>query len=107
MVTTEAPPTRRERGKAQKREQIFEAARTLFHAHDFSEVTTQKIADTADVAVGTLFRYVQSKDELLLLMHDTVWQPPAGLDGLLTLLRSAAAPCARPIPRRPRTTRTP
>ena len=50
MVTTEAPPTRRERGKAQKREQIFEAARTLIHAHAFSEVTTQKIADTADVA---------------------------------------------------------
>ena len=68
MTTTGAAPTRRERGKAQKREQIFEAARTLFQAHDFDEVTTQQIADTADVAVGTLFRYVQSKDELLLMV---------------------------------------
>jgi len=68
MTTTAAASTRRERGKAQKREQIFEAARKLFHAHDFSEVTTQQIADTADVAVGTLFRYVQSKDELLLMV---------------------------------------
>ena len=68
MTTTAAAPTRRERGKALKREQIFEAARTMFHAHDFSEVTTQQIADTADVAVGTLFRYVQSKDELLLMV---------------------------------------
>jgi len=68
MTTTGAAPTRRERGKAQKREQIFEAARTLFQAHDFDEVTTQQIADTADVAVGTLFRYVPSKDELLLMV---------------------------------------
>jgi AcrR family transcriptional regulator len=68
MTTTAAAPTRRERGKALKREQIFEAARTMFHAHDFSEVTTQQIADAADVAVGTLFRYVQSKDELLLMV---------------------------------------
>jgi AcrR family transcriptional regulator len=89
MVTTGEAPTRRERGKAQKREQIFEAARALFQAHDFDEVTTQQIADLADVAVGTLFRYVQSKDELLLMvgnemigtrLRDDMAEHLAGLD---------------------------
>lgn len=39
----------------------------LFHAYDFDEVTTQQVADRADVSVGTLFRYAQSKEELLLM----------------------------------------
>ena len=39
----------------------------------------------------SLYRYVTSKDELLLLMQDTVWQPPAGLDAPLDGWRAGAA----------------
>jgi AcrR family transcriptional regulator len=48
------PIGRRERAKQDKREQILTAARELFTRHGVSGVTTQQIADRADVAIGTL-----------------------------------------------------
>ena len=59
---------RRERSKLQKRARIFTAARTLFAEHGYAEVTTQQIAEHADVAAGTVFRYAATKAELLLMV---------------------------------------
>jgi TetR/AcrR family transcriptional regulator len=70
-VQSEAPPIgRRERNKQQKLERITEAARELFSKYGVDEVTTQQIADQADVGTGTLFLYAKSKAELLLLVHN-------------------------------------
>ena len=67
----DAPPIgRRERNKQQKLERITAAATELFSEHGVDEVTTQQIADRADVGTGTVFLYAKSKAELLLLVHN-------------------------------------
>ena len=67
----DAPPIgRRERNKQQKLERITAAATELFSEHGVDEVTTQQIADRADVGAGTVFLYASSKAELLLLVHN-------------------------------------
>lgn len=69
-----AAPGRRERNKEQKQQRIFDAAAELFAAHGYAAVTTQQIAERADVATGTLFRYAASKAELLLMVHNEYYR---------------------------------
>lgn len=69
MVTT-AAESRRDRGMRLKRARIFDAARALFEDRGFDAVTTQTVADRADVAVGTVFRYAATKSELLLMVYN-------------------------------------
>ncbi|MFD4957578.1 TetR/AcrR family transcriptional regulator [Microbacterium sp. NPDC058389] len=68
------PAGRRERNKDAKRAAIFDAAATLFEAHGFAAVTTQQIAEHADVAAGTVFRYASSKAELLLMVYNVEFE---------------------------------
>lgn len=65
-TTVDGPVSRRERNKAEKQGRILAAARSLFATKPFDEVTTQEVAETADVATGTLFNYATSKAELLM-----------------------------------------
>lgn len=58
----------RERTKQARAARIFDAASELFLANGFSATTTQQIAERADVAEGTLFRYAATKVELLLMV---------------------------------------
>lgn len=62
---------RRERNKLAKLDRITTAARELFAEHGVDEVTTQQIADKADVGTGTLFLYARTKGELLLLVQNS------------------------------------
>jgi len=64
------PIGRRERATQDKRERIMTAARELFAEHGVSGVTTQQIADQADVAIGTLYRYASTKAELLIMVQN-------------------------------------
>ena len=64
------PIGRRERAKQDKRERIMTAARELFVEHGVSGVTTQQIADRADVAIGTLYLYASTKAELLIMVQN-------------------------------------
>lgn len=68
-VATE-PLGRRERNKRAKLQRITAAAGELFAAHGVDEVTTQQIADAADIGTGTLFLYAKTKGELLLLVQN-------------------------------------
>lgn len=61
---------RRERNKLEKLERITAAASELFAKHGIEDVTTQQIADRADIGTGTLFLYAKSKGELLLLVQN-------------------------------------
>jgi AcrR family transcriptional regulator len=61
---------RRERNKQAKLERITAAASALFAQHGADEVTTQQIAEQADIGTGTLFLYVKTKGELLLLVQN-------------------------------------
>ncbi|WP_209559540.1 TetR/AcrR family transcriptional regulator [Frigoribacterium sp. PvP032] len=64
---------RRERNKQEKLERITRAASDLFSRHGVDEVTTQQIAEAADVGAGTLFLYARTKGELLLLAQNAAY----------------------------------
>ncbi|WP_314452527.1 TetR/AcrR family transcriptional regulator [uncultured Microbacterium sp.] len=70
MPPTSPPVGRRERNKQEKRERIVAAAATLFAERGVDDVTTQEIADAADIGTGTLFLYAKTKGELLLLVQN-------------------------------------
>ncbi|MFT3709735.1 MAG: TetR/AcrR family transcriptional regulator [Archangium sp.] len=62
---------RREQNKLEKRERIREAAEKLFLKKGYDATTTREVAETADVAAGTVFLYARDKDDLLfLVMHE-------------------------------------
>jgi len=70
MSLASQPFGRRERNKQQKLDRITAAASELFAEHGIEDVTTQQIADKADIGTGTLFLYAKSKGELLLLVQN-------------------------------------
>jgi AcrR family transcriptional regulator len=71
MSLSSRPVGRRERNKQEKRDRITAAARELFAERGVDEVTTQEIADKADIGAGTLFLYAKTKGELLLLVQNS------------------------------------
>ncbi|GAB3945594.1 hypothetical protein GCM10029976_071630 [Kribbella albertanoniae] len=81
------PAGRRERNKQEKLDRITAAAGELFAERGVDEVTTQEIADKADIGAGTLFLYAKSKGELLLLVQNS------GYADALAEGRSAAERC--------------
>jgi AcrR family transcriptional regulator len=73
MPLDSRPVGRRERNKQQKLDRITAAARELFAERGVDEVTTQEIADQADIGAGTLFLYAKTKGELLLLVQNSTY----------------------------------
>lgn len=71
MPVDSQPIGRRERNKRDKLERIIAAARDLFDTYGVDAVTTQQIADQADIGTGTLFLYAKSKSELLLMVQNS------------------------------------
>ncbi|GAA4026500.1 TetR/AcrR family transcriptional regulator [Streptomyces plumbiresistens] len=90
---------RRERNKQEKLDRIVAAASELFAEHGVDEVTTQQIADKADIGTGTLFLYAKTKGELLLLVQNAKYvealeqgradaeRVPGVLDAVLAIVR--------------------
>ena len=90
---------RRERNKQAKFDRIVAAASELFAEHGVDEVTTQQIADKADIGTGTLFLYAKTKGELLLLVQNAKYVEaleqgradaetvPGVLDAVLAIVR--------------------
>ena len=70
MTDAAASLGRRERNKLDKLARITAAAGDLFAQHGVDDVTTQQIADRADIGTGTLFLYAKTKGELLLLVQN-------------------------------------
>lgn len=99
MPVTSAPAGRRERNKQEKLDRIVAAASELFAEHGVDDVTTQQIADKADIGTGTLFLYAKTKGELLLLVQNTHYiealeqgradaeATPDALDAVLAIVR--------------------
>ena len=60
-----ADPGRRARKKARTRQEILDAAMTLFEREGFDAVTVEQICQAADVARGTFFLHFPAKSALL------------------------------------------
>ncbi|WP_203182913.1 TetR/AcrR family transcriptional regulator [Streptomyces pratensis] len=73
MPGASQPVGRRERNKQLKLDRITAAAHELFAERGIDEVTTQQIADKADIGTGTLFLYAKTKGELLLLVQNSLY----------------------------------
>jgi AcrR family transcriptional regulator len=99
MSLASQPVGRRERNKQDKLDRITAAASELFAVHGVDEVTTQQVADKADIGTGTLFLYAKTKGELLLLVQNAHYAEalergradaeaiPGVLDAVIALVR--------------------
>jgi len=56
---------RRQRQRHDREQRILAAASALFSGRGYTETTMQEIADSANLAVGTLYNYFRTKPELL------------------------------------------
>lgn len=66
------PLNRRERQVQDRRNTIMAAALQLFESKGYLETSMEEIAETADVARGTLYNHFESKAEVLLALTDSV-----------------------------------
>jgi AcrR family transcriptional regulator len=57
-----------------RREQMIEAAVSLFIEKGFHKSTTREIASKAGFSIGTLYEYIQSKEDVLYLVCDAIHQ---------------------------------
>ena len=55
---------RREREKAEFRDQVLAAARAIVLEEGFEALTMRKIADAVEYASGTIYLYFESRDEI-------------------------------------------
>lgn len=91
---------RRERDRANIREEILDAARTLFVKEGYENVSIRKIAEKVEYAPGTIYLYFRDKAEILericeetfmklaQRMHAINRDPANPLDGLRRGLRT-------------------
>ncbi|HMK91530.1 MAG TPA: TetR/AcrR family transcriptional regulator [Thermoleophilia bacterium] len=61
-------------------ERIVQSGVELADAEGLAAVSMKRVAERLGFTTMSLYRYVTSKDELLLHMQDTVWMPPEDLD---------------------------
>ena len=55
----------REKMKRRRRQSVLTAAETLFREHGYAQTSIERIAETAEVSVGTLYAYFGSKSGIL------------------------------------------
>jgi AcrR family transcriptional regulator len=67
-TTPSAPLGLREKARIERYRNIRAAAEQLFNERGYEQTTTKEVAELAGVGEATLFRYVTSKHELLLLV---------------------------------------
>jgi AcrR family transcriptional regulator len=59
------PDGKRERGKVERRERLYEAALDLFRSQGYEATTVADITNRAGLAKGTFFNYFPTKDAVL------------------------------------------
>ncbi len=61
-------------------ERIVESGIEVADAEGLGAVSMKRVAERLGFTTMSLYRYVTSKDDLLLLMHDSCWMPASGVD---------------------------
>jgi AcrR family transcriptional regulator len=82
---------RREREKQRRREDILEAAKTLFFSKGFRDTTIDDIAKATELARGTIYLYFESKEEVYATILET------GLDTMLHMIEASYDPETDPL----------
>ncbi|MCI5131850.1 MAG: TetR/AcrR family transcriptional regulator, partial [Candidatus Electrothrix sp. EH2] len=57
-------PSRREREKQRQRKDMLEAAEQLFAEKGYHNASMQEIAEQAEFAVGTLYKFFKNKEDM-------------------------------------------
>ncbi len=57
-----------------RRNQIIQGAITLFKEKGFHRTTTREIAKQAGFSIGTLYEYIRTKEDVLFLVCDSVYE---------------------------------
>ena len=66
-----------------RREQMIRGAVTLFKEKGFHRTTTREIAKAAGFSIGTLYEYIRTKEDVLYLVCDSIYdEVHTRLDGL-------------------------
>jgi AcrR family transcriptional regulator len=87
QVETRESPSRKEREKRARQQEILKAARALFVTKGFRETTLEEVARCAEFGKGTLYHYFANKEDLFIGIIEQV------IDETLVLAReSMAAP---------------
>jgi AcrR family transcriptional regulator len=76
-------------------ERVVQSGVELADADGLAGVSMKRVAERLGFTTMSVYRYVTGKDELLLLMHDTCWRPPEGLEEPSGGWREALARWAR------------
>ena len=78
-------PTRGTREAPRRREEVLEAATRVFHEKGYASASIQDVADALGILKGSLYYYIDSKEDLLFSIiqrvhHDTVERLEEWLD---------------------------
>lgn len=95
-MVEQAKPPRREREKERQRREMLETALRLFSEKGYHNVTMHEIAEKAEFAIGTVYKYFKNKEDLyraLLLenadeFHEMIRNALEGKDDEIDKLRS-------------------
>ena len=82
---------RRQREKAQRRREILNAARTLLFEKGLPATSINRIAESAELGVGTIYSYYKSKEEIFVALQEE------GLSLLYDSLSRIHATAAGPV----------
>ncbi|MFD0826623.1 TetR/AcrR family transcriptional regulator [Neobacillus sp. M.A.Huq-85] len=63
-----------ERLVEKRRDQMIKGAVTLFKEKGFHRTTTREIAKAAGFSIGTLYEYIRSKEDVLYLVCDSIYE---------------------------------
>ncbi len=82
---------RRQKEKNQRKKQILEAARSILYESGLQAASITRIASLAELGVGTIYSYYQSKEEIFIALQQQ------GLELLCAKLRTIDDTAAAPV----------
>jgi TetR/AcrR family transcriptional regulator, cholesterol catabolism regulator len=59
----------------ERRAQLVDVATRIMIAHGYNAVSVNELAEAAGMSIGSLYKYVRSKQDILLLVLDSIYSP--------------------------------